>query len=104
MSNDYNGGLLVNNQQIDLTPFPLKFFTNVTLAAALSLKGITDIKTLDLSINKSDTEMVINGDRIALTLFASGVIANTIKGLVSTFRGVDIIETVQIKIKANRSL
>jgi hypothetical protein len=100
MSDNYDVYLLVNDQQIDLTPFPSEFLTNVVLAAALSLKGIKDIETLDLSLYDGNTEIVINGDSITLTLFPSDVVANTIKGLITTLRGVDRIETVQVKIKA----
>jgi len=102
MSQNYDVQLLVNDQQIDLTPFPSEFLTNVVLAAALSLKGIKDIETLDMSIYEGNTEIVINRDSISLTLFPNDVVANTIKGLVSTFRGVDKIETVQIQIKATK--
>jgi len=54
----------------------------------------------DLSKNeKANVTIFVNGKKVPLTEFPSDFIASTIKGMVSTLKGVDEIKTVDIKLK-----
>ncbi len=47
----------------------------------------------------SDISIKVNGKNVPLTEFPEEFIANTIKGMLSSLKGVDEIEDVEIKIK-----
>ncbi|MFC1979205.1 hypothetical protein ACFLVP_04385, partial [Chloroflexota bacterium] len=81
MEKDYDTKLLVNDEPIDLTPFPAEFLTNVVIAAASSLKDVGDIKTLELFEDGGNIEIVVNGKRITITTFPNDYVTNTINGL-----------------------
>ena len=100
MSKNHDIKLLVNDEPIELTPFPAEFLTNVVIASVSSLKDVDDIKTLELYEDDGNTKIVVNGERITLTTFPNDYVTNTINGLLSTLRGVDTIKTVKIDIKA----
>ncbi|MFC1998730.1 hypothetical protein ACFLVR_03695 [Chloroflexota bacterium] len=100
MEKRYETKLSVNNNDIDLTPFPAEFLANVVIAVATSLKDVDVIKTLELYEDDGNTKLVVNETRITLTTFLNNYITNTINGLISTLRGVDTIKTVKIELTA----
>ena len=100
MAKNYDTKLLVNNEPIELTPFPAEFLSSVVIAAVSSLKDVDDIKTLELYEDEGNAKIVVNGERITLTTFPNDYVTNTINGLLSTLRGVETIKTVKIDIKS----
>ena len=100
MAKNYDIKLLVNDEEIDLTPFPAEFLTNVVIAAVSSLKDVDDIENLELYVDGGNTKIVVNNEIIPITAFPNDYVANTINGLLSTLRGVDNIKTAKIDIKA----
>ena len=100
MGKQYETKLSVNNNDIELTPFPKEFLTNVIVAAATSLKNVDNIHTLELYEDDGNIKLVVNGTHITLTSFSNDYITNTVNGLLSTLRGVDTIKAVRIEIKA----
>jgi len=100
MAKNYDIELLVNNESIELTPFPAEFLSNVVIAAVSSLKDVDGVNTLELYEDDGNTKIVVNGDRVTLTTFPNDYVTNTINGLLSTLRGVETIKTVKIDIKA----
>ena len=100
MGKQYEVALSVNNNTIELTPFPADFLANVTVAAVLSLKDVDDIKTLELYEDDGNIRIIANSKPISITAFLNDYVANTINGLISTLRGVEDIKTVKIDIEA----
>lgn len=100
MVKNYDIKLLVNDEEIGLTPFPAEFLTNVVIAAVSSLKDVDVIETLELYEDDGNTKIVVNNERITITTFPNDYVTNTINGLLSTLRGVDNIKTAKIDIKA----
>jgi len=91
--------LWVNNDPVELNDFVEKFLAKIVIGAASSLKGVTDIKNLELYLERGNAKVSVNGDEISLTPFPNDIIASTIIGLVSSLRGVDKVEVLKISLE-----
>ncbi len=49
----------------------------------------------------ANTELAVNGEKIILNNFVQGFISQTLIGMVKSLRGVDEIETIELKISKN---
>jgi hypothetical protein len=70
------------------------------VGAVSSLKGIEDIRNLELYIERGEVKILVNENELPLTAFPEEIITNTITGLVSTLKGVDKVETLRVKVRA----
>ena len=48
--------------------------------------------------SETDTELTVNGEKIELNDFVQGFISQTVIGMAKSLRGVDNIETIDLKI------
>ena len=49
-------------------------------------------------ISAANADLTINGEKIELNTFVEGFISQTLIGMVKSLRGVDNIETIELKI------
>ena len=49
-------------------------------------------------ISAANADLTINGEKIELNAFVEGFISQTLIGMVKSLRGVDNIETIELKI------
>jgi hypothetical protein len=70
------------------------------VGAVSSLKGVENIRGLELYLERHDVRIVVNGSELPLTPFPKQIIANTIAGLVSPLKGVDEVDSLKISIRA----
>jgi hypothetical protein len=92
--------LCVNEDHVELNQFAGQFLENLSLCAAKSLKSADEIKELEFLYRASTLTLVINGNSIPLSDFPHRIITNTLMGLISSFKGIDKIESFRITIKA----
>jgi hypothetical protein len=64
------------------------------------LKGVENIRGLELYLERDDVKLVVNGNELPITPFPKEIITNTIIGLVSSLKGVHKIDSLKIKVKA----
>lgn len=99
MEENFETRLLVNNKEIDLNPFVEQFLGGTVVGGVRTLKGVTDVRTVELRMVKRSVSILINGKDLALTQFPNDIIASTVVGLVSALKGVDRVDNLQIDIK-----
>lgn len=97
----YKAGLKVNGVTIDMNPFVEEFLSSTVVGAVTSLKGVEDIKKLEVHQKKGNVEIIVNGKEIPLTPFPNDIIARTLNGMVSSLKGVSDIDTIDISVEVS---
>jgi hypothetical protein len=100
MEMNFKTELEVNNASVELNAFVHDFLTRSVVGAVSSLKGVENIRGLELYLERHDVRIVVNGSELPLTPFPKQIIANTIAGLVSPLKGVDEVDSLKISIRA----
>ena len=92
------------NVMVNDAPIILKYFTEGYIVQVISgilgsLKGTSEIRNLELSIDR-DRQVIINLNNalVSLTPFANEIIFNTVTGMVSTMKGASEINQLRITI------
>ncbi|MGA2518381.1 MAG: hypothetical protein ABSG44_19165 [Thermodesulfobacteriota bacterium] len=91
--------LWVNEECIPIDYFVSGFIDHTVGGVVASLRGTSEIRTLELSIDGSQVTINLNNAQIPVNEFASKIIGSTITGMVSTLKGVRNIKGVKIAIK-----
>jgi hypothetical protein len=86
---DYEISLSANDKAVELSGFPRDYLIKLTLAAASSLKGVSEIKTLDLTMRFGKVKLAVNGSPISLGPFPTLIIGKSLIAIVSTLKGVE---------------
>jgi hypothetical protein len=98
----YNAKLLVNKEPVELNPFVEEFLARVSVGSVTSLKGVDNIKILEISLENDDINIVVNGAKVDLISFPAMIIISTLRGLVSTLKGGDNTKSLNIKVEAKK--
>ena len=100
MEKNLKAELAVNNVSVELNPFVEEFLTRTVVGAVSSLKGVENIRDLELNLELGDIKLVVNGNELPLTPFPRDIITSTITGLVSSLKGVSKIDSLKVNVKA----
>ena len=100
MGRKFGAELTVNKTSIKLNAFAEQFLARTVAGAVSSLKGVENIRELELSLKGGDVNLVLNGDAVPLTPFPKEILSNTITGLVSSLKGVGKIDSVKIAVRS----
>jgi len=100
MEKNLGAELEINNVSFELNPFVEEFLTRTVVGAVSCLKGVENIRDLELYLERGDVKLVVNGNELPLTPFPRDIITNTITGLVSSLKGVGKIDNLKINVKA----
>jgi hypothetical protein len=100
MGKNLRAELEVNNVSVELNPFVEEFLARTVVGAVSSLKGVEDVRDLELYLTQAEVKLAVNGNELLLTQFPKDVLTNTIIGLVSSLKGVGKIDNLKIKVKA----
>jgi len=101
MDKNLGAELTVNKVSIKLNPFAGQFLTRTVVGAVSSLKGVENIRDMELYLERGDVKLVVNGNELLLTPFPKEILTNTITGLVSSLKGVGKIDSLKITVKAH---
>lgn len=100
MKDSFQTKLWVNNKDIDLHPFVEQFVAGTVTGAVRTLKGVDEIRTLEMKMVKKAVTLLVNGKKLDLTEFPNDILCNTVTGVVSSLKGVDkVIENLQLDVK-----
>jgi hypothetical protein len=97
---DIKARLNINNKIIGMNEFVESMVAHVTLGAVNSLKGVDDVRAINVTMDKGEIDMLVNGEDVPLTPFANDIVAATLLGLVSLLKGADDVESMVIQVDA----
>lgn len=99
MRENFQVKLLVNNKLIEMIPFVEELLARVSIGAVSALKGVDDVKRMEIHRNVNDMTIMVNDKEIALSQFPITVITSTLSGLILTLKGVDGIKNFNISVE-----
>jgi hypothetical protein len=99
MKESYQAKLWVNNKDIELNPFVEQFLAGTVTGGVRTLKGVEEVRTVELKMVKKGVNLAVNGKALELTQFPNDIVSSTVTGVVSALKGVDKITTLQLDIK-----
>lgn len=103
MKESYQTKLWVNNKDIDLHPFVEQFVAGAVTGAVRTLKGVDEIRTVELKMLRMTVTLMVNGKKLELTQFPNNILCNTVTGVVASLKGVDKeIDSLQLDIKVEQ--
>lgn len=92
--------LKVNEIPIDLNEFAHNYITQIVLCAVSMLKGGQDVRSLAFNLEGDDVSLIINDKKVPLSPFPRAAVIGTFTGTVSSLRGVNKINKLQINIQS----
>ncbi|MCX5999037.1 MAG: hypothetical protein NTU41_05435 [Chloroflexi bacterium] len=101
MTESYAAQLWVNQKPIELNPFVEEFLARTLAGAVSSLKGVKDIRSIDLLLEKGKAKITVNGQDVPVTPFPNDIIRNTLTGLANSLKGVDRVETLKAEVRVS---
>ncbi len=96
---ELNTELHVMGKAVELNHFAGQFLAHTVVGAASSLKGVDEVKTLELRRNGGDITLTVNGSEIELSKFPHKIIDGTLKGLIGSLKDIESTENFIIKVK-----
>ncbi len=90
--------LLVNCAPVQIGDFVQQFIKLVIEGILDSLKGNCQVGNVKLIIDNHIVTITVGNDILQLKPFVSNIIKNTVIGMVSSLRGVESIEKLEINI------
>ena len=99
MGENFKAKLWVNKRPTKMNPFVEEFVARTTVASVTPLKGIENIKKLEVHQKKGLVEITVNGKDIPITAFPNDIICNTLTGMVSTLEGAENIDSIDIDVE-----
>ncbi len=91
--------LWVDQKPVEMNRFVEDLLWRVVVAAVSALKGTENMREIDIRLEKEEVTVAVNGQSIPLNAFTSEVIANTLRGLVSSLKGVGDTSRVSISVE-----
>lgn len=92
--------LWVNSKPVELNPFVEEILAGTVAGALRSLKGVENIKTVELQLHQRTVTLTVNGEELTLTPFPNDIIAGTVSGFVSSLKEIDKVESLKISLRA----
>ena len=96
---EYQTKLLVNNKFIEMNPFVEEFLARVVIGIVCSLKGVDDIKNIEIKKQTKGIDITVNGKEVPLTPFPVMIIESTISGMVSVLKDVGDLRSILIQVE-----
>jgi hypothetical protein len=90
--------LTINSNQVDLNEFAHGYVTRIVICAVSMFKGGENVKDLLYTIDGRESRLVINGKEVILGSFTRSALFGTVTGMVSSLRGVNKVDSLQIEI------
>jgi len=90
--------LSVNDAPIEMDYFVQSYVDHVVGGIVASLKGAGEIKRLQISLERDEVAIRLNGHLVPVNPFVNKIVRNTIVGMVSSLKGVGEISKLDIGI------
>lgn len=99
MKESYETKLWVNSRDIELHPFVEQFVAGTVTGGVRTLKGVDELRSLELKMVKKAVTLAVNGKTLELTQFPNDILCSTVTGVVNSLKGVDEVDTLQLDVK-----
>jgi hypothetical protein len=99
MEESYQARLWVNKKPISMNRFVEEFLSHITIGAVTSLRGVENMRKLEIHQKKGNVEITVNDSEIPLTSFPNDIISKTLFGMVSSLKEVDDIDSIDISVE-----
>lgn len=96
---EYVTELQVDNKPVELNHFASQFVAHTVVGASSSLRGVDDVKNLEVTYGQNGLALKVNGGDIPLSDFPSKIIGNTLKALLSSLKGVTGTDDFRIEVR-----
>jgi hypothetical protein len=100
MAINFKTKLTINASPVDLNEFAHGYVTRIVICAVSMFKGGENVQDLLYTIEGRESRLVINGKEVILGSFTRPALFGTVTGMVSSLRGVNKVDSLQIEIKA----
>ncbi len=90
--------LSINDVPIPIEDFVQEFINSVVTGMLSVLKGVGEIRSVDLSFNGDEVLINVNDTVIPSNDFINEFVRNTVIGMVTSLKGVDQVDKLEINI------
>ncbi|MGM0428015.1 MAG: hypothetical protein ACQEQ7_12355 [Thermodesulfobacteriota bacterium] len=91
--------LSVNNTPVEIDYFIQNFLDHTITGMVSSLEGVMDIREVEVSIEGTQTTILLNGTSLPINDFVNDLFRNTLLGMVSTLKGVPEIKQLTVGVQ-----
>jgi hypothetical protein len=91
--------LTVNDVPVALNNFVRGYIDHMMSGILASLKGIGEVKSVDISIEGGQVSIIVNNQAVPLNPFVTRTIHGTIVGMISSLKGVSAVEKIEVSIR-----
>jgi hypothetical protein len=96
----YETILKVNEVQIELNEFAHEFITQIVICSVSMLKGGEAVTELVFNLEGNKPSLIINRRTVPLSAVPRDALVGTFTGMVSSLRGVNRVDKLEIELKA----
>ena len=90
--------LIVNYEPIQVSGFVQRLIKSVIESILCSLKEHGEAGNVKLLINEDTVEITVGNDTLRLNPFVSNFLKNTVIGMISSLKGIESVEKLEINI------
>ena len=90
--------LSISDVPIPIEDFVQEFINKVIIGMLSVLKGVDEIRSVDLSFDGSEVVINVNDNVVPSNGFVNEFIRNTVTGMVTSLKGVDQVDKLEISI------
>ncbi|MCF8084427.1 MAG: hypothetical protein K9M96_15150 [Deltaproteobacteria bacterium] len=91
--------LSVNDAPVEIDYFIQNFLDHTITGMVSSLEGVMDIREVEVSIEGTQTTILLNGRSLPINDFVNDLFRNTLLGMVSTLKGVPEIKQLTVDVQ-----
>ena len=90
--------LSINDSPVPIAGFVQVFIRSVVTGMLSTLKGVDEMRSIDLSFNGDDVVINVNGAVVPSNDFVNEFVRNTVIGMVTSLKGVEQVDRLQVSI------
>jgi hypothetical protein len=90
--------LSINGAPVEIVDFVQELISSVVTGILSTLKGVNEIRSLELSFQDDYIEIKVNNNIVPSNDFVNMFIRNTVNGMVSSLKGIERIDRLEIEI------
>ena len=90
--------LSINDVPVPIIDFVQEFINKVITGMLSALKGVDEIRSVDLSFNGDEVVVNVNDNVVPSNDFVNQFVRNTVTGMVTSLKGVGRVNKLEISI------
>jgi len=90
--------LSINDVPVPIVDFVQEFINKVVIGMLSVLKGVDEIRSVDLSFDRDEVVINVNDNVVPSNDFVNEFVRNTVTGMITSLKGVDQVDKLEISI------